>query len=251
MSMKALRWVRPIRRPAPQKAVLWVLADQANDAGECWPSMAQLVEATCLGERCIQGALISLTKDGLIEREIGGGRGRATVYRLPMQTPHDARGNGGAETPHVVRDTPQEARGNGQTETPHLVHETPHLVRNTPHLVRETPHHMHPNPQEPSVILNQPKKKSARLTALPVEVPAWLPADAWADWCHYRRGKQWTQKAAELSVRKLAELRAEGHDPKAVIEQSIANGWRGLFPVKASQPAGFPAQPSKLGWMLQ
>jgi len=60
-------------------------------------------------------------------------------------------------------------------------------------------------------------------------LPAWLPADAWREWCRYRRGKRWSRRAAELSLRTLERLHAEGHDPRRVIEQSIAGGWTGLF----------------------
>jgi hypothetical protein len=53
----------------------------------------------------------------------------------------------------------------------------------------------------------------------------------------YRRSqKGWTDKAADLSIRELGKLHADGHDPTAVIEQSIANGWRGVFPIR-NRPA--------------
>jgi hypothetical protein len=43
-----------------------------------------------------------------------------------------------------------------------------------------------------------------------------------------------THRAQELAIGALGRLRAAGHDPRAVIEQSILNGWRGLFPVRSS-----------------
>lgn len=73
-------------------------------------------------------------------------------------------------------------------------------------------------------------KEGAR--AAPLELPAWLPADAWQDWHQYRNSRKgWTQKARQLSLRNLTALFAQGHDPRAVIEQSIERGWTGLFPV--------------------
>lgn len=77
-----------------------------------------------------------------------------------------------------------------------------------------------------------------------IGLPDWLPRDAWMDWCRYRERlnrKGWTEKAAQLSFRTLEALRAEGSPPKAVIEQSIGNSWRGLFalpPEKRRQPQG-------------
>lgn len=49
-----------------EKAVLISLADQANDAGVCWPSVASLCERTCLGARTVQRALRELEAAGLL-----------------------------------------------------------------------------------------------------------------------------------------------------------------------------------------
>ena len=77
-----------------------------------------------------------------------------------------------------------------------------------------------------------------------------MPKDAWRDWCQFRRGGKgkWTRKAQELSLRTLDRLRADGHEPRTVIEQSIERGWSGLFPVKAGDtragPQGQQRRPS-------
>ncbi|HCL4023078.1 TPA: helix-turn-helix domain-containing protein, partial [Pseudomonas aeruginosa] len=41
---------------APQKAVLISLADNSNDDGVCWPSVAKIAERTCLSERAVRNA---------------------------------------------------------------------------------------------------------------------------------------------------------------------------------------------------
>ncbi|WP_232440323.1 hypothetical protein [Burkholderia ubonensis] len=72
-----------------------------------------------------------------------------------------------------------------------------------------------------------------------IELPDWLPADAWADWCEHREAKArdksapWTRPAAKVSVRRLTKLRDLGHDPVACIDEAVLRGWTGLFPVKA------------------
>ena len=67
-------------------------------------------------------------------------------------------------------------------------------------------------------------------------LPAWLPAQAWADWHAFRNTRKgWTSKARELSLLTLTKLRTKGHDPTAVIEQSIERGWTGLFELKTDQ----------------
>ena len=65
-------------------------------------------------------------------------------------------------------------------------------------------------------------------------LPDWLPESTWADWHAFRnQRKGWTHKARELSLATLTKLRAKGHDPTAVIEQSIERGWTGLFELKS------------------
>jgi uncharacterized protein YdaU (DUF1376 family) len=80
--------------------------------------------------------------------------------------------------------------------------------------------------------------KEAKGQAEKLALPDWLPPAAWADWHTFRNaGKGWTPKARELSLATLTKLHAAGHQPRAVIEQSIERGWTGLFPLKATDQA--------------
>lgn len=67
-------------------------------------------------------------------------------------------------------------------------------------------------------------------------LPDWIPPDAWDAWVKFR-GKSLTSHAKALCVAELARLMAEGHGPRDVIEQSIRNGWKGLFPVSGRTSA--------------
>jgi type II secretory pathway pseudopilin PulG len=60
-----------LQLPPTEKAVLISLADQANDAGVCWPSVASLCERTCLGQRTVQRALRALEQAGLLACAVG------------------------------------------------------------------------------------------------------------------------------------------------------------------------------------
>lgn len=64
------------------------------------------------------------------------------------------------------------------------------------------------------------------LTACPGNVTQ----SVWADWCQHRReiGKRLTKTTCERQAKTLAGH----HAPDAVINQSISNGWTGLFPEK-------------------
>ena len=70
-------------------------------------------------------------------------------------------------------------------------------------------------------------------------LPGWLPTDAWEEFAKARVAMKarLTPKASTLLIATLGKLREQGHDPRAVIEQSLARGWRGLFPVKPPDTA--------------
>lgn len=65
----------------------------------------------------------------------------------------------------------------------------------------------------------------------PQPLPVWLPPDVWSDFVAHRKAlkAKLTPHAANLIVRKLDELRAKGHDPAAILNRSIENGWKGVF----------------------
>lgn len=61
-----------------------------------------------------------------------------------------------------------------------------------------------------------------------------VPKSVMADFRAHRRKikKPMTERAEQLILTKLEKLLAEGHDPAAVVEQSIENGWAGVFPIR-------------------
>jgi len=62
-----------------------------------------------------------------------------------------------------------------------------------------------------------------------------VPPQAWADYREHRaKIKAPMSKAAERAIiKKLEAIKAEhGHDPLAVLEQSMRRGWRDVFPLK-------------------
>lgn len=65
-------------------------------------------------------------------------------------------------------------------------------------------------------------------------LPDWIPKETWQAFEEMRRKirKNMTDHAKELAVKDLASLKADGHDPKAVLDQSIMNSWQALYPLK-------------------
>lgn len=86
MSYKQLSPAWEANLPCPSKLVLISLADQANDDGVCWPSIATLTRRTGLDERSIFRHLATLEKLGHLHREQRPGR--SNVYHVhPISTP--------------------------------------------------------------------------------------------------------------------------------------------------------------------
>lgn len=77
-----------------QKAVLISLADNANDDGVCWPSVAKIAIRTCLSARAVQGGIRWLCSTGILT--VSERMGRSTVYTItpaayaPPQEMHPA-----------------------------------------------------------------------------------------------------------------------------------------------------------------
>lgn len=71
-----------------------------------------------------------------------------------------------------------------------------------------------------------------------VALPDWLPAASWEALLGHRKATKaaMTEQAQRLAIGKLDELRKQGNDPAEVINQSILNGWKGLFPIRGGQP---------------
>ena len=66
--------------PAGRKMVLLALCDNANDQGECYPSIPMLATKCSMGERTVQQHISDMEADGIVVREMRAGR--STVYRI-------------------------------------------------------------------------------------------------------------------------------------------------------------------------
>ncbi len=111
------------------KAVLLAVADHADEAGFCRPSVERLGKLTCLDPRTVQRQLKALEALGLIRREIGGGwipksgdknQGRASSYQLigePGSTAPEAQNHPGTMPPKIETTPAQCHRGNRDEST--------------------------------------------------------------------------------------------------------------------------------------
>lgn len=84
MSIRIMTWVWDHSRSAgPERLVLLALADNANDEGECWPSIATIAAKTLISERSVQRHLRSLELRGVVVVEQV--TGRSNRYRITCQ----------------------------------------------------------------------------------------------------------------------------------------------------------------------
>lgn len=102
---------------------------------------------------------------------------------------------------------------------------------------------------------SNPPRGKVKFDPLSIPVPEWLDASSWGEWVAYRQQSSKAIKT-ELTVTKafslLKQCLDEGHDPVAVINASIANGYQGLFKPKyglssrnASRDVNHISQPDK------
>lgn len=96
-------------------------------------------------------------------------------------------------------------------------------------------------------VTSNEKKTKARSAALPL--PDWLDSETWNHYVEMRKAlrRPLTDHACRLAFAKLDKLRADGHDPQTVLEESILNGWQGLFPPRVNGVAS-AAQPIVEKW---
>lgn len=225
----------PLEMPPSAKAVLISLADQANDAGVCWPAIGTICKRTCLSERTVQSAISWLRASGVLL--VNRSPGRSTNYQI------NPAGFGAGTAP--LFDAP--VRGDaGQTPA----NAAPRSSR-TPQQSHPTPAAAAPTPANaaPRSVKNRQGTTKKKFDAVAIDLPSWLDAALWAKWVKDRkvRGNPVTEDAAQIQLSKLAGFMASGFSPTEVIEHSISGGYQGLFcPTK--RVAGTPIDPDAKWW---
>lgn len=188
--------------------MLLAIADFADDDGFSYPSVPTLAAKCRMQPRNANVILAALRDSGELEIRLNEGPRGTNLYRilldlLPLQSVAPLQGITGG----VQRNAPL----------------TPAKVCTTPAKDCSVP--LQRIADEPSV---NHQRESTR------EQPVGLDPEAWARWVDYKRSIRKAIKPASIPAaqRKLAGF---GADQAAVVEQSIAAGWQGLFALKAIQ----------------
>ena len=216
-------WTRAVWRNPPVGGaallVLLRLADRADASGRCYPGASSLASDTRMTVRSVRNALASLQQLGVLEVETRGGGVTSNRYRLNLCVESTS------EEDSPVNDVTDElvSLSPGTTFTPPV--KKMHLPRE-----RRSPKH--------------PVNAQLTPSELPEEsvlLPTWVDAELWLAYEAMRKGMRRPIKSAlarKLLLEDLKKLREAGHDPKRVLEESIKNGWQGLFPLKTGESYG-------------
>lgn len=207
----------PLQMPPTAKAVLISLADNANDAGHCWPSLTTIAERTCVSRRAVIDAVDYLERAGAVAR-VRGGPGRSTYYQI---TPAAFNASVRQESARKA------ARDADMVQMPHQgkcrtrANAAPTSANAALDMVQMPHPNRKENRQEP------PVKQSARARAPAVERPSDVAEVVWDDFLQLRRVKRapMTQTALD-GIRREAERAGVtlGHALSVCCER----GWQGF-----------------------
>lgn len=89
MSIKLMTIVWDMELPHTEKLVMLALADNANDAGACWPSISTLAAKCCMDRATVIRRLHDLENRGLIVRSSDSGK--TNSYQLHLSQPATSR----------------------------------------------------------------------------------------------------------------------------------------------------------------
>jgi hypothetical protein len=81
-----------------------------------------------------------------------------------------------------------------------------------------------PAPKEPAPVVRKPDA---------FVLPDWVPVEEWSGYLEMRTKirKPMTGRAMRMAVKMLVALKEQGHEPAAVLNQSIFKSWQSLWPV--------------------
>ncbi|MCG7973093.1 MAG: helix-turn-helix domain-containing protein [Candidatus Thiodiazotropha taylori] len=214
MSNFAITWAydQDIKNPQA-KFVLVTLANHANKDGNCYPGIATLTKKTGMHRSTVIRHIGTLINEKFISKVVrpGDGSGRkSNLYQLNL----------GVDNIGKVADCDK-----GQCRT---VQRQSRILQGQSRTVRPKPS------EEPS---EEPKEKNTKKEITVFTPPPEVNPQAWSDLDQYRSTHKtkkvrdtWSSLAKAKSCKLLSPLSYD--DQQRCVDQTIANGWQGIFPDK-------------------
>lgn len=197
----------PLQMPPTPKAVLISLADNANDAGHCWPSLTAIAKRTCFGRTAVIDAIKWLEANGAIRAD------RSDRYRTTYVVTPDAY-----MARKLVRE-PNQSGSRTSSDGGALVRLADNEVRQPDNEVREAD----TNHQEPS----RTTKKATAKEAPAIPRPEGVDPQTWADWVALRKAKKTTVSVTAVREAEREAAKA-GISLNRFLEIWCARGSQGL-----------------------
>jgi DNA-binding MarR family transcriptional regulator len=190
------------------KIILAILADRIGQHETCWPGQRTLAKDAGFRSDTAGACTSRLEKTRYIEIEKRG-NGRRQYYRLTEKGVRIFRAPGNSK------------RSENQDTTVRKIH-------------TEAPGNS---------VHNQTDQITRPNKGVKVSFPAKLTSidgfeAAWGEWLTYRRERKLT--VTPTCLKKQLAMLENQPDPIAVLNQSIQNGWQGLFPIKGDSNHGTP-----------
>ena len=215
--------------------VLAVILEHCDDSWMAWPSIRRLSDRARLTKTNATEAVRRLERFGYI-RVARKGEGRSQDYQV-LASPEIP------ETVPVGRDSgfpTNRPRAQGQSEGATVPDDRDSAEVPTVPVGRYATVPVDGTKLSPPArtegtsedTLEDTEAESTREKPSTVILPDWIPADAWRGWKDHRKqvGRKFTEQAQRLAIRRLDALRAEGHDPRKLIDLAIESGWASFNP---------------------
>ena len=223
MSLDATKWAWEQKCRPSHKLVLLSLADRAGESHECYPSIRRLVADTGLDRETIMDAISIMESMGILQ--VIRTNGKQNAYKLlgvsSRHEKHESAPEPVGETRPVGKTLPVGKLRQDQSGKPDRYQSG-----------------------KPDTNLSiEPTNKQTGENLPRDPHPVGLNISAWECWLEYRKQikkpiRPVSFVAAQKDMAKFGSLQAE------VVEQSIANGWQGLFPLKNGFVADKSSVPS-------
>lgn len=235
MSIRATNFVRQLRGlSAVEKAVAFVVADHDNHkGGGANPSMATIAEESGIENRETASRIMARLVAYKIIQAPQPSKGRKpTVYFFNYEILN-------CDSPITVA-VPRTVTRESQLHFPNRDSEP---TEKAPTVTLEGPNR--DSPVTGRVLKGKERKGAAPASPSPLANRRAVVLEEFTEETYlallefekYRKKirKPLTEHGIELTLKELAKLRRQGNDPVEVLEQSIRNGWQGIFAVKGNQ----------------
>lgn len=186
-----------------QLLVLLAMADFADDAGRCWPSLARIAEKARMSDRNVRRVIRKLEYQGYLKTDVSSGRS-TNIYHILCN-------------PDNLSAPSQPGHLRPPTRTNDALN--PDICDTNPDIA------MSAEPSiEPSRTVKEPSTREILCSVLRQET-----AD---DFIAHRKAMK-KPVTPEAARRLIAKVKNHPY-PDAVFDESIANGWQGIFPERKS-----------------